>query len=101
MTARNGSAEWHGRGSRMRKRISTRLADRMIAAYVDWCAACLVVHDAYDSWASATGPRARVAFWRYLAALDAEERASEVYAGLVRRFGRLTANADLSGRLAV
>jgi hypothetical protein len=55
----------------------------------------------YESWASATGPRARVAFWRYIAALDAEERASEVYAGLVRRVGQVTANdADLSGPLA-
>jgi hypothetical protein len=85
----------------MRKRTETRLVDEMISAYVDWHEACLVVHDAYDSWASATGPRARVAFRRYIAALDAEERASEVYAGLVRRVGQLTANdADLSGPLA-
>jgi hypothetical protein len=85
----------------MRKRIRTRVVDRMIGAYVDWREACLMVHDAYDSWGSATGPRARVAFRRYIAALDAEERASEVYAGLVRRVGQLTANdADLSGPLA-
>ena len=85
----------------MRKRTETRLVDRMIGAYVDWREACRVVHDAHDSWASATGPRARVAFGLYVAALDAEESASEVYAGLVRRVGQLTANdADLSGALA-
>jgi hypothetical protein len=85
----------------MRKRIRTRPVDRMIGAYIDWREACLVVHDAYDSWASASGPRARVAFTRYIAALDAEERASDVYAGLVRRVGQLTANdTDLSGPLA-
>jgi hypothetical protein len=85
----------------MRKRIRTRLVDRMIGAYVDWREACVLVHDAYESWARATGPWARIAFWRYNAALDAEEHASEVYAGLVHRVGELAANdADLSGPLA-
>jgi hypothetical protein len=86
----------------MRKRTETRLVDRMIGAYVDWREACFVVHDAYDSWASATGSLARDAFfWRYAAALDAEERASEVYASLVRRVGAVAmSDSDLSGPLA-
>ena len=85
----------------MRKRTETRLVDNMISAYVDWHEACRVVHDAYDSWASASGPHGRDAFWRYAAALDAEERASEVYAGLVGRVGHLaTSDGDLSGPLA-
>jgi hypothetical protein len=85
----------------MRKRTETRLVDRMISAYVDWREACRQVHDAYRSWASATGPRARVAFSRYTAALDAEERAAEVYASLVGRVGHLaTSDDDLSGPLA-
>ena len=85
----------------MRKRTETRLVDTMIGAYVDWHEACRVVHDAYRSWASATGPRARVAFSRYTAALDAEERAAEVYASLLGRVGHLaTSNGDLSGPLA-
>jgi hypothetical protein len=85
----------------MRKRTETRLVDSMISAYVDWLEACRVVHDAYRSWASATGPLARVAFWRYTAALDAEESAAEVYASLVRRVGRLaTSDGDLAGPLA-
>jgi hypothetical protein len=86
----------------MRKRTETRLVDRMIGAYVDWREACRLVHDAYRSWASATGPRARVAFWRYTSALDAEERAADVYASLVRRVGHLaTSDGHLSGPLAV
>jgi hypothetical protein len=85
----------------MGKRMRSHAVDRAIGAYVDWREACLVVHDAYDSWTSATGPRARVAFSRYIAALDAEERASQAYAGLVRRVGQLTAtDAELSGPLA-
>jgi hypothetical protein len=85
----------------MRNRTETRLLDRMIGAYVDWREACRLVHDAYRSWASATRPHASVAFWRYNAALDAEERAAEVYAGLVQRVGHLaTSDGDLSGPLA-
>jgi hypothetical protein len=82
----------------MRRRTETRLVDRMISAYVDWREACRLVHDAYRSWASATGPRARAAFWRCTAALDAEESAADVYASLVRRVGHpATPNDDLSG----
>jgi hypothetical protein len=85
----------------MRKRTETRLVDNMISAYVDWREACRLVHDAYRSWASATRPRTGVAFWRYTAALEAEERAAEVYAGLVRRAAHLaTSDGDLSGPLA-
>ena len=85
----------------MRKRTETRLVDRMLSAYVDWHEACRLVHDAYRSWASATGPRARVAFWRYTAALDAEEWAAEVYASLDRRVGDLArSDGDRSGPLA-
>ena len=85
----------------MRKRTETRLVDTMLSAYIDWREACRLVHDSYRSWASATGPRARVAFWRYAAALDAEESAAEVYARLIRRVGDpATSNGDLSGPLA-
>ena len=85
----------------MRKRTETRLVDRMISAYVDWREACHLVNDAYHSWASAIGPCARDAFWRYTSALDAEERGAEVYASLVRGVGhRATSDEDLSGPLA-
>jgi len=73
----------------------------MISAYVDWREACRFVHDSYRSWATGTGPPARVAFWRYTAALDAEERAAEVYASLVRRVApSAISDGDLSGPLA-
>jgi hypothetical protein len=85
----------------MRKRTETRLMDTMISAYADWREACRLVHDAYRLWASATGPRARVAFSRYTAAPDAEERAAEDYASLVRRVGQpATSDGELSGPLA-
>lgn len=85
----------------MRDRLETRLVDRTIGAYVDWREACRAVHDAYSSWGRATGPPARLAFWRYQAALDAEELAAEAYARLVRRVGHLvTSDGDLSGPLA-
>lgn len=85
----------------MHKRTETRLVDRMVGAYVDWREACHVVDDAYRSWVSATRPHASVAFWRYNAALDAEQRAAETYAAQVRRVGQLIASdGDLSGPLA-
>jgi hypothetical protein len=85
----------------MRNRPDTRLVDRTIGAYVDWHEACRAVDDAYRVWAGATRPGARAAFWRYTAALDAEEHAAEVYAALVRRVGHpATSDSDLSGPIA-
>jgi hypothetical protein len=73
----------------MNKLSHKRLVDRLIDAYVSWREACLRVSDAYGSWTSETGLGAASAFRRYMAALDREERAAEVYAGLVRRVGQL------------
>jgi hypothetical protein len=53
--------------------------------YVSWREACLRVDDAYGAWASESGAGATVAFEQYVAALDREERAADVYAALVRR----------------
>ena len=64
-----------------------RLVDTLIEAYVSWREACLGVSDAYRSWASETGPSVASAFGCCMAALEQEERAAEVYAGLVRRAG--------------
>lgn len=66
-----------------------RLADELVAAYVEWRETCARVSDTYRSWASDTAPADRIGFGLYVAALDAEEEAAEVYAGLVRRFGKL------------
>jgi hypothetical protein len=76
----------------MDKLSHKRLVDRLIDAYVSWREACLRVSDAYGSWASGAGPDATSAFGRYIAALDQEERAAEVYAELVRRAGQLASS---------
>jgi hypothetical protein len=73
----------------MNKLNHKRLVDKLIEAYVSWREACLRVSDAYGSWASETGPSATSSFGWYMAALDQEERAADVYAGLVRRAGQL------------
>ena len=66
-----------------------RLIDKLIEAYVDWHEACARVSETYRSWASETGPDGRLSFGLYMAALDAEGRAAEVYAGLVQRADKL------------
>ena len=85
----------------MRKRTETRLVDKMVSAYVDRREASRLVHYAYRSRARATGPRARVPFWRYTAELDATARTAEVYSSRVRRVGHpATSNGDPSRPLA-
>ena len=73
----------------MNKLSRKRLVSELMDAYVSWREACLRVSDAYGSWASDTGLSSTSAFGRCMAALDCEERAAEVYAGLVRRAGHL------------
>jgi hypothetical protein len=67
----------------------TRLVDEVVEAYVDWREACARANDAYRFWASEAGPGGRVAFGFYMAALDAEEQAAEVYSRFVKRAGKL------------
>jgi hypothetical protein len=78
----------------MNKLSHERVVDKLIDAYVSWREACLRVTDAYGSWAGETGPGATSAFGGYMAALDQEERAADVYAGLVRRARQLPSNKD-------
>jgi hypothetical protein len=73
----------------MNKLSRKRLVSELMDAYVSWREACLRVSDAYGSWASETGLSATSGFGRCMAALDREEQAAEVYAGLVRRAGQL------------
>jgi hypothetical protein len=75
-----------------------RLVDELVEAYIDWRETCARLNDAYRSWADETGPRGRVAFGLYTAALDAEERAAAVYAGLVRRADELPWSEDPSAK---
>jgi hypothetical protein len=60
-----------------------RLVHKLVEGCVVWRETCGRVDDAYRYWTNETGPRDGVAFGRYMAALDAEERAAKVYAGLV------------------
>ena len=78
----------------MNRLTHKRLVDRLIDAYVSWREACLRVSDAYGSWSSGAGPGTTCAFGLYMAALDQEERAAEVYAELVRRAGRLVSSTN-------
>jgi hypothetical protein len=81
-----------GTGTSGQPNKTTRLVDTLIEAYVSWRETCLQVSDAHASWTSGTGPGATSAFGCYMAALDQEERAAEVYAGLVRRAGQLVSS---------
>jgi hypothetical protein len=67
-----------------------RPSNRLIVAYVGWREACRLVDNAYRSWVGATRPGEALAFGRYTAALEAEERAANVYADLVKRAGDIT-----------
>ena len=52
------------------------------------------MNDAYRFWACEPGPWGSVPFYLYMAALDAEQRAAEVYAALVRRADELAWSED-------
>jgi hypothetical protein len=62
---------------------SRELADEMVDAYVDWREEGAAVWHAYERWTCAPPAEALFAFAAYEAALDREERAADVYAGLV------------------
>jgi len=70
----------HATGSQRRQMI-----DEIMEGYVEWREESAGVWDAYRGWRTAVRADAGVAFRAYLAALDREERASQVYAGLVTR----------------
>jgi hypothetical protein len=71
-----------------------RLVDKLVDAYVAWRERCARVDDTYRYWATETGPRGGVAFGLCSAALDAEEPAAKVSAGLVRRADKLPWSED-------
>jgi hypothetical protein len=69
------------------------MVDEAIDAYVDWREESTHVWDAYRRWRRAEGADIALAFRAYQAALDREQRASEVYADLIGRLGHLVADA--------
>ena len=67
------------------------LVDEMLDAYVCWREERGAVWHAYECWTCAPPAQALSAFAAYQAALDQEERAGDVYAGLVMQ---VAATAD-------
>jgi hypothetical protein len=63
-------------------------------AYVEWREECTEVWNAYGSWASAPPEDVQCAHAAYRAALDREEAAAKVYAGLMNRVGHLVEAGD-------
>jgi hypothetical protein len=66
-----------------------RLLNEAMDAYIEWREQCRAVRVAYSSWAGAPASDAEVWYATYAAALDREERASELYARLAGRVGDL------------
>jgi hypothetical protein len=67
------------------------MVDEVMEAYVQWREESARVWEAYHRWLSAVRADAALAFPAYVAALDREERASEVYAGLISQTDPLVA----------
>jgi hypothetical protein len=65
--------------------------DEDMDAYVDWREECIAVSDAYAGWTAAEATDAELAFAVYVAALDREERASQVYGSTIGCVGDLVA----------
>jgi hypothetical protein len=66
-----------------------RRVDDAVDAYVEWREECVRVWEAYHRWMNAGRTDAALAFLAYVAALDREERAAEVYAGHIARLDHL------------
>ena len=69
--------------------LRRRMGPAVLDAYVDWCDECRAVWDAYRVWASAPVAEDGFAFVAYSAAIDREQRATEIYAKHIRRVGGL------------
>jgi anti-sigma factor RsiW len=69
----------------MNNSYTAQLVDETLDAYVEWLDECAEVRDAYRRWSTAPTGRATDAFDEYLAALDNEEHAADLYAQLIRR----------------
>jgi hypothetical protein len=75
------------------KQERQRLANAAMDAYLCWRDECDAVWGAYHRWLAAAEADAWLAFQAYAAALDREERACDVYAGLVKRADGLAVHA--------
>jgi hypothetical protein len=71
--------------TRLASAADRRLGDAVIDLYVEWREECYAVQLAYEHWREASKDDRATAFAAYNAALDREERASDVYAAMIRR----------------
>jgi hypothetical protein len=72
----------------VKEHIDPRFVDDAIEAYVDWREECAWVRTSYDRWTSSIDAEAAYAFTGYRAALEREERASDVYAECIARVAK-------------
>jgi hypothetical protein len=70
------------------------MVDATMDAYVEWREESLRVWEAYQRWLSAGRTDAALAFLAYVAAVDREERAAEVYAGHISRLDHLVTRSQ-------
>jgi hypothetical protein len=83
---RRPSAEWRrGRGPGSGEVTSSQSLDDLVDDYVSWHAACGVVSAAYAHWQRAGRQEPKLAFSRYVEALNCEEDAAMVYQHAVER----------------
>jgi hypothetical protein len=80
--------------ARKRSLHEKQIVDDAVIAYFEWREESTEVWNAYGWWASAPPEDVRRAHAAYRAALDREEAAAKVYAGLMRRVGHLVETAD-------
>jgi hypothetical protein len=69
-------------------RVRSELVDVMMDVYVEWREECIALRKAYEHWSSVRVAERELAFAAYRAALDREDRASAVYADLVKSVER-------------
>jgi hypothetical protein len=74
-------------------------ADVAVDAYLRWRRECVAVRGAYRAWVAAGAGSRPLAFDAYIAALDREECAARIYAGLKLRIGQV-AELGLAHELA-
>ena len=70
---------------------NTQYLDDLVDRYVGWREACALVAETYDSWRLAAREDRTPAFGEYVAALDSEEQAADLYEQTVQRLAALTA----------
>ncbi len=73
----------------MSAQVPSELIDRLIELYCDWRSQCWNVRAAYAQFTAATADDRAVAYAAYLAALDREESAADLYAEQVARVASL------------